>query len=286
MSRVDLATVLQEWSLREPSVSGLVLIGSRQRSESDLVWRADADSDWDFQIITSTPQRFLSADWMKALPGVSVTVYAVRMTKIGAVPKVNVVFEGGEADFIILPERLFKMGRLLTWLGVHKREGGLRRGLQDLAVVIRPGWRFLKGQASWEAFYRRVVDGVPDPRLSDGDVRRLADGFVADYVWTLRKLRRGEWVAARRMLHRELLETNLRLLHEARRREGLRSFPEGRRIERILSGDDLAGVSVSGGEDSEALHAALEQAAGMLRSLSERLLKGAWTWPVAVSSGR
>jgi hypothetical protein len=35
-----------------------------------------------------------------------------------------------------------------------------------LAVVIRPGWRFLKGGREWDAFYRRVVAEVDDPRFS------------------------------------------------------------------------------------------------------------------------
>ena len=286
MSGVDFASVLQGWSETEPTVSGLVLIGSRERAETDEVWKADQNSDWDFQIITSTPDRFLSSDWMRALPGVVVSVYALRMTKIGSVPKVNVVFNGGEADFIILPERLFQMARLLTWLGAHKREGGLRRGLQDLAVVIRPGWRFLKGRSLWEPFYERVVTGVADPRLSDQQIRRLADSFVADYVWTLRKLRRGEWVAARRMLHRELAETTLMLLHEARLREGLRSFPEGRRLERIASDEEVARVVVNGGLDGAGLASALEEAAASLRGLAERLLPGRWHWPADINSER
>ena len=117
--------------------------------------------------------------------------------------------------------------------------------MQDIAEVIRPGWRFLKGERRWGPLYRQAVAEVTDPHLSDEAVRQLAEGFVCDYVWTQRKMARGEFLTAQRMLHRELAEVNFQLLHELKTRQGERTFTKARRIERITrSPDELASVTV------------------------------------------
>jgi hypothetical protein len=256
-----------------------VLIGSRERANGDRIWRADSLSDWDFQIITSRPAMFGDRDWTRGLVGTEVRAYAARTARIGGVPKVNAVFAGAEADFVIIPTKLLRRIKAATALGKHRREGPLRRSLQDLAVVIRPGWRFIKGGRAWEAFYRRVVREVPDPRLGDGAARRLAEGFFCDWIWTRRKIARGEFLAAQRMLHRELAETNYRLLHELRLRRGDRSFPEVRRIERIAGPAELAAVTVESRPRRAALEAALEKSAAACKSLMRSLVGGEWRWP-------
>jgi len=186
---------------------------------------------------------FADRTWAESLPGAKLLVYAPRMTRFGKVPKVNALFEGAEADFVILPARTLWAAKLLVSLGFHRREGFLRRGLRDLSIVIRPGWRFLKGSEKWDAFYRRVVAEVDDARLGDAAAVNLANTFVCDYIWTVRKVDRGELIAAQRMLHRELAETNLRLLHELRLRRGERSYPEGRRIEQLTAGPGMPGIA-------------------------------------------
>jgi hypothetical protein len=47
----DFGAVMAAWAARTPAVDALVLIGSRERDGDDAVWRADAHSDWYFQII-------------------------------------------------------------------------------------------------------------------------------------------------------------------------------------------------------------------------------------------
>jgi hypothetical protein len=264
---LDLGGVMSDWAQRTPAVKALVLIGSRERSATDEIWRPDAESDWDFQIITSQPGIFSNADWIKGLPGFDVRAYASRVARIGGVPKVNVVFSHTEADFVVLPSRLMTTLKWLVGLGLHRREGKIRRSLQDLAVVIRPGWKFLKGAPDWDPFFHRVVSSVPDPRLSDGAARQLAQVFECERVWTLRKIARGELVAAQRMLHRELAETNFRLLHELKLRRGERSFPEGRRIERVADEAELASISVNSPLAADQLRAAVDQCARTCESL-------------------
>ena len=181
------------WAATEPTVQALVLIGSRVRAAGDAVWAADAQSDWDFLVISSRPEIFSTPAWLKKL-GASPEAYAVRTAQIGGVPKIAAVFADTEADFVIQPVPILQQVRAGLARGQHQRDGPVRRALQDLAVVIRPGWKFLKGAKTWEPFYRRVVAAVSDRRLNTAAVRALADGFVCDAVWTRRKIARGEEV--------------------------------------------------------------------------------------------
>ena len=274
---MNFGETIAKWAEQQESVLGLVLIGSRVRDASDAVWRADAQSDWDFQIIARDAALFETDAWLRDA-GVKPLVYAVRRAAIGGVPKVALLADGVEADFVVLPGPRLQQVKEQVKTGAHRQSPELRAALQDLAIVIRPGWRFLKGAAEWEEFYRTVVADVPDPRLSDEQARELANGFVCDTVWALRKPERGELIAAQRMLHRGLAETNFRLLHELRLREGLRSFPEARRIERI-DATDAGLVAVSAPLEPTALAAAIEKSGESCRKLMEELMKDAWRWP-------
>ena len=271
----DLDKTMAAWAAPLPSVGALTLFGSRARAG------ADAASDWDFQVITSRPAMFGDARWARSLPGVAVRLYAPRTTRFGAVPKVNIVLEGAEADLVIIPQGRLRVARLLVALGLHRREGALRRRLRDLAVAVRPGWRFLKGERAWGAFYARVAAEVDDPRLSDREIRRMGDTFAYDYLWTQRKIGRGELVAAQRMLQRELAEANLKLVHELRQRRGEPSFPEGRRAE-LLLGADAARYAVGCRCDGRELAAEAARCREVLRGLMESLVGDSWRWPDGV----
>lgn len=275
---MSFADEIAAWAAKENSVQGLTLIGSQARSENDQVWRADKQSDWDFQIISSRPNLFLNRAWTRRLTK-AVQVYAIRRASIGGVPKIAVLFEEIEADLVIIPAKLLKLLRFAVSLGLHRRSTLIQRRVQELAVVIRPGWKFLKGADGWDAFYRRVIVDVADPRLSDDDIRDLADGFVCDYVWTNRKLARGELIAAQRMLHRSLAETNMRFFHELKMRRRERTFPEGRRAEMIASEDQLNLIRVSALCDELNLRTALDRSASCCRELVNSLLEDTWSWP-------
>ena len=279
MALENLAETVAHWAAGTPSVSGLTLFGSRARGATDPLASPDDRSDWDFQVISSDPGMFRERAWAESLGGATLRVYAPRMTRFGRVPKVNALFDGAEADFVIIPARTLRAAKFLVALGLHRREGSLRRALRDLAVVIRPGWKFLKGAAQWEAFYRRVVAEVDDPRLGDRDAVALANVFVCDYVWTLRKIDRGELIAAQRMLHRELAETNLRLVHELRLRRGERSFPEGRHLEQAGPVAGLPELAVSARCSGGELREGAAGAAALLRGLMAALVGGSWRWP-------
>jgi hypothetical protein len=106
----------------------------------------------------------------------------------------------------------------------------------------------------------------------------LAEAFVCDYVFTRRKVQRGELCAAQRWLHHQLAETNFRLLHELRLRCGKTSFPDARRLEQLE--DPLGGgATVAAVPTAASLHVALEVAAGTHRQLITALVGAAWRWP-------
>jgi len=275
----DFGEAMARWADQNQAISGLVLIGSRERPDTDKLWRADAHSDWDFQVITSKPKQFENALWTRDISGFELRAYAVRTAIIGGVPKVNAVFSKAEADFVIIPTTSARLLRLCIWLGLHKKEGRVRRHVQDLAEVIRPGWRFFKGEKRWGGLYRRAVDDVTDPRLCDEDLRHIADGFVCDYVWIVRKLARGELLAAQRILYRELFEADLRLLHELRLRRGQRSFTKARRLEGIADSDELDGVKVETDCEVASLRNAVEKSAATCRGLMQALVGDTWRWP-------
>lgn len=279
MQSLNLADKVADWARRTTTVKASILIGSRARRRDDQIWKADLQSDWDFQIITSRPDIFESRDWTLSL-GSSVQAYVVRRAAIGGVPKIAVLFEHTEADFVILPAALLRVSRLLMRFGVHRKSRGLRAKLRDLAVIIRPGWTFLTGAPGWEPFYRQVIAEIPDARLSDSEVISLATGFACDVVWTTRKIARGEWLAAQRMIHRSLQETNFRLLHEIRLRRDERTFPEARRAEFILSVQELDALNVCATLDANSLSNAVKKTSATCRKLMFALVGDGWNWPL------
>lgn len=279
---MNLAEKLTIWAEKESSVEAVVLIGSRVRDAKDQIWRADVHSDWDFQMITSHPEVFEASAWTMNL-GLNLHTYVVRRSALGGVPKVAALFAENECDFVILPAKTMRLCRIIVRLGFHHRSAFIRRKLQDLAIVIRPGWKFIKGGEKWDPFYRRIVADIKDARLDDTEVLRLADSFVCDVVWTMRKIERGEYVAAQRMLHRSLVETNIRLLHELKTRRGERSFPEGRRAELVLTETELSAVTMSVPLSSPSLRGGVEKASATCRSFVRELVGESWKWP-AISS--
>ena len=82
---MNLAEKLTIWAKNERSVRALVLIGSRVRPVEDSISQADANSDWDFQIICNQPRMFFSRDWATGLD-LDPYTYCVRRAAIGGVP--------------------------------------------------------------------------------------------------------------------------------------------------------------------------------------------------------
>lgn len=277
---MNLAHEMTRWAATARDVSGLVMIGSRQHGGANTLSSADQFSDWDFQVITRSPGSYAKSGW----PGFTTLgrpqVQVCRRGILGQADKVTAIWPSAEADFVIISAHRLRLARLAIWLGWHRSHPGVRAALASLAVVIRPGHEFLLGADAWAGFYRRVLAEVADPRLDDAQTRTLADGFVCDYLWVQKKIARGELLAAQRMLHASLMETNFRLQHELRLRRGLTSLPDVRRAEMFLSGGELAGLSVSSAPNPTQLTEALAKVASTLRALMAELHVSEWTWPL------
>ena len=272
-----LADRLANWARPRSEVKALVLIGSQVR-EAGAVNEADAESDWDFQLMTGDLSFWEESNWVEELGYGRPLAYSFRPT-FGGVNKVTFILPGRiEVDLVVLAAGPLKGARIAVALGLHRRMAKVKRGLSLLAVVIRPGYRFLKGESQFGDLYRRVVAEVPDPQMSDAEVVRLAEGFVCDLVWQRRKLARGEWLTAQRMLHRELAETNFRLMHEWRQRQQQPSFPEARRIEMVATADELMAVAVVAHPKASELTAATEAAWRTLQQLMKELVPS-WRAP-------
>ncbi len=273
---------LIRWAQAEPSVQALVLIGSQVRAGA--TGGADDHSDWDFQLITSRPELFDDRAWTQQLNCGPVIAYVLREGRLGAAQKVSALFAGGEIDLVIMPAKRLKLARRLFQFGLASKLRALREGLGGLSVVLRDGYRFIKGEAEWGVFFRRIATEIAPTRLSDEQVRQLAEGFVCDYVSTLRKVDRGEFLAAQRWLHHHLVEVNFRLLHELRQRKGLASFPDGRRLEFLSTESEKIAVAATLG--SQPLRSAVEKAAAVHRDLVAELVGATWRWPELPSSLR
>jgi hypothetical protein len=159
--------------------------------------------------------------------------------------------------------------RRVVPLGLHRRSEWARNQLAPLVLIMQPGYRVLKGGARWEDFWQRVVHEVPEPRLTNEEVRRMGAVAQVNLRSLQHKLDRGELRAAQRWLHEEMAATNFRLMHELRRRRGERSFFDARRVEKILHPDELALVTVNAGLSAPAIGTAAERAAEATARLVE-----------------
>lgn len=276
----DFKAALEAWAGRERSVAALVLFGSRERDPADAVWRPDAVSDWDLQAISRDTLRFATPAWTRGLGAGEPRLYVKRRSIFATGFRVDAVFDGPQINLLVFPAAELRLFRCLMALGVHRCQGWVRHALAQFAHLVRPGWRFLKDAGGWERMYRRALAEIPDPRLSDEKVIGMADGFVSDHRWACQKLARGELLAAQRMLHQELAETNFWLLYECRLRSGERAFERARRLERTATAEELACVRVSAVCEPAALAAALEASAEGCRRLMRRLVGERWAWPM------
>lgn len=265
-----------KWAISEPEICLVALFGSRVRSVTDIC-AADENSDWDYQIGTTRPERFADGAWLASM-GFPPLKYVERCGRLGSARKVTAILESGEIDLVIFPAADFRA--LMRWelegWGAAPPVG--RQALTDLSTVLQGGYRVVKGEAEFLGFYRWVVERVRPARLSDEAVCGLADGFVCDFVSTSRKLARGELLAGQRWLHHHLIEVNYQLLHELRLRAGLPSLPDGRRLELL---GEARSTAFSGNAEltRSSLQAAVKASAETCRALVQDLVGKRWCWP-------
>lgn len=285
MNSASVGAAIIQWAETEPTVTGLVLIGSQVHAGRAAGNAADAHSDWDFQVITTHPALFAERSWLRAAGLGEPLAYAKRVGRLGTANKVSVVLASGELDLVVIPENRLAMVKVLIQFGLFrwiKRQ----KDFVGMSVVLRAGHRVVKGVDRWADLFSRIAREVSPLRLCDDAIRELAEAFVSDYVSTCRKLARGEYLAAQRWLHMHLVETNFRLLHELRQRQGHLSLPDARRIEVLADAAIIKALSVESSLDSRSLEAAADKSAQTCRDLVHDLLGDSWRWPELPSSLR
>lgn len=271
-----LLLALSRWMENCAAVHSAVLFGSHARSPC-AVASADEWSDIDFHLIVDDNVDIAAIDWDRELPGFGFIV-AVPRTATGGVRKVTLVFILGEADLIIVPRRKMQLAQWGMRMRLHNRWPMLADALNAMATIMSGGYRFVKGEQAWAGFYRTVVTQMPGVRISDLEAIRLAHVFLCDLLWTKQKLRRGELIAAQRMLHRSLVETNVVLLHELRLRLGLPTFQQARRLEQLAGVHELEYVRFSAALDAVELARGADKCLSGLTSLMHQLVP-AWRIP-------
>lgn len=264
------------WAKDDPAVALLVLIGSRARPAGART-AADRFSDWDFQIAVEQPQDFATGVWLESL-GLKPLAYVLRPGRLGSSLKASAVTAEGELDLVVLPARPLRGLAQLVESGGLVTDPMAVQAMGDLAAVLAGGLCLLKGEGEFGRLYAHVMRAVPLPRLDDSAVVRLAEAFVCDYVFTRRKIDRGELLAARRWLHHQLAESNFRLLHESRLRAGLESFPDARRLE-FLGEPRCEALALGLSQSAGDLRMAVERAANLNRELVAALIGESWRWP-------
>lgn len=255
---------------KDRNVKSVVLFGSRAR-EQGLVAAADGWSDIDLHVIVANVARFVSASHLAALVNSPLRLQ-VKRSASGGVNKVTMLYDHAEMDLVVIPQWQMRWARLGLRLGWHQRITLLRIALNEMSTIMRGGYRFLKGENEWGAFYARVVTQLPGQRLGETEVRAMADGFLCDYLWVRQKLARGEFIAAQRGLHHLLAETNYRLTHELRLRKNLDSYREARRLEKLLQPEELSALQISARLAAEELQQSAAQALNTMQGLVGELL--------------
>lgn len=278
-SHAELLAALERWLQSEHGVDAAILFGSQVRAAGAAA-AADGWSDIDLHLVTSVATRLEKLDWAQAFPDRRLCLQVTRPATSG-VRKVTLLFEDGEADLVLVPTAKLRLAALLMKLGLHRRIDFVAAGLNNLSTIMGGGYRFLKGESAWGGFLARVVAEMPGFRLDDVQARQLADTALCDLLWVLQKLERGELVAAQRILHRNVLETNVVLLHELRVRRGEPTFQQARRVERLVTPAQLAALHVSARLDPVALRGAAWGTLAGLKSLMTELVP-AWSVPKGV----
>lgn len=246
-----LIKALFDWIEREPSIRSAVLFGSHARSAFHAA-SADRWSDIDLHLIVDNPLKIQNIKWLAVLPGMSL-ILKVSRAATGGVIKLSLLFANGEADLVLVPTRKMQFSRLITSTGLQHKFPLIESSLNSFATVMSGGYKFIKGERQWAPFYARVVARMPGFRISDEQACRMAEDFLYEVFWIKKKLKRGEFIAAQRALHRSLIETNIILIHELRLRKGLTTFQQARRVEMLLSQPELQTISVSSKLNAEDL---------------------------------
>ncbi len=243
-----------DWARRQSDVEALVLAGSRAQS----VVVVDQWSDWDFHLISTSPERYHQTAW---LSGIAPPWCAHAERTPRGVIKVSAVFESGlEIDFV--PLAAWQM-KLVYW-GMRHPEWvnwmptRLHRGiLETRAFLLGSGYRVLVGGKVWER--RLTALDVEWAGLTMGaeEFSKHTAAFWQKSVWVAKKIARPEPRSAMHWLNKLVTDHVYALLAEEARLAGRPARPEARKAEQWLDANRLAQTAIETGPDQRVLARAL-----------------------------
>ena len=165
---------LQRWAESDPNVRLALVVGSQARTEMP----ADRFSDIDLVVFARDAERLLTDERWIAELGPYWTTH-VEQNALESGPERRVLFEGGQdVDVSVFP------AEFLAALTSDERG----------AAVLRRGFRTLVNKESVDL---TVADGTPATALPTlSEFTNLVNDYWFHLVWTAKKLRRGERLAA------------------------------------------------------------------------------------------
>jgi len=270
--------MIAAWAQAQDDIRALVQIGSRVQKGSVV----DRWSDYDYQLMTSRPEKYRDGSFCR---GLGTCLAFGAHVAFGNSIKVTAVFEGAlEADFVVLRSLDVAIATLaLRWPATRPMwPRVLARGVDDLRIVVGPGWKVIKGGARWEGRYSRITPLRAS--LAEGEFTSLCANFWTQAVWAAKKAERGEYRASQRCIHEHLVEGALRILQEEAILAGRKAYPLGRRAETWLTAEQLAGTAGGSRPERAPLLAAIAHVTDVF-SRSAAAVAGKNGWSPADYSG-
>ena len=187
--KLSLGDRLVRWASNESTIKVLVQIGSQVRKNAPA--GADEFSDWDFQVVSSKPEDFADRSLFERANVGRPYAFVFRGGRLGSAAKVTAIFDDGELDLVIVPfEQMMAVNEAVCHAR-YRESPPIMKALVDLSAVLVGGYRILKGAELVEELLSVVSRDIEPPRLSDDQVRELAEGFVCDFVSTSKKIARS-----------------------------------------------------------------------------------------------
>jgi hypothetical protein len=254
MTPQEFETRIVEWAHRQSDIKALVQIGSRVQTGGV----ADALSDWDFHLISTTPGKYHGTDWLTEISP-PWCAHAERTPR--GVIKVSAVFEGClEADFILLKDWQMK---LVYWAMQHPEwvkwmPARLHRGILETRVILLgSGHRVLVGGKAWEQRLTALKIPWAGQRMSAEEFSQHTAAFWQKSVWVAKKIARPESRSAMHWLHKLIVQHVYALLEEEAWLAGRVARPEALKAEKWLDAKRLAQTDIVTGTDQRGLARAL-----------------------------
>lgn len=260
------SSALSVWAKGQADLSALVQVGSRVQPDGE----ADAFSDFDYYLISSRPERYRDGRFAEAIAPCWVVSSQIAF---GGVTKVTAVYEHAlDVDFVILAAWELRVAflalrfpRLKAWW-----PGPLAKGIADLRCVAGRGSRVVHGGAGWSRRFERLAPLPLTP--TEAAFSHACDIFWTQFVWVVKKVERGELLAAQRGFHLHLVESTLTILAMEADEAG-RPRPEGRKAEQWLSSDRLRSMAITSAPSTEVLEHALADLAFLFHDASQAVAK-------------